>query len=191
VAWIDGLARRRPRRRRDVATPRDVADWCDALARRIRSGSTVGAALGSVVPTDAVTARATGPMRLAFDRGRSAGDALTLVGRAGPHLHLAIAVLGTVARLGGPSAQAIDAVAVTLRQRADDDDARAVQAAQARLSAHVMTALPLLMLGLFVTGDPDVRSTMTTPVGALCLVFGLGLNASGWWWMRRIVRGAS
>ena len=74
-----------------------------------------------------------------------------------------------------------------LRQRAAELDDRATQAAQARLSSHVMTAVPLLMLALLVTTDEAVRSVATSPIGVVCIGAGLALNASGWWWMRRIV----
>jgi tight adherence protein B len=89
------------------------------------------------------------------------------------------------------SAAAIDRVAATLRQRAADRAERRVQAAQARLSAHVMTAVPLSMLGLLLATDGDVRAVTTTPIGATCLVTGLALNAIGWTWMRHIVEGST
>ena len=74
-----------------------------------------------------------------------------------------------------------------LRQRAADLDERSAQAAQARLSTHVMTAVPLLMLAALVATDGDVRSVVTSPTGAACIAAGLTLNAAGWWWMNRIV----
>jgi tight adherence protein B len=181
-----GLLWRRPRRQVRPA-PRSVADWCDAIARSLRAGSTLAGALHDVVPTDPVTAAVSAPIRLALERGRSVHDAVLRVDRPGEDLHLALTVLSTVARVGGPAGQAIDATAATLRQRADDRDTRAVQAAQARLSAHVMTALPLVMLAVLMSTDGDVRSAITGPIGATCVALGLALNGIGWWWMRRIV----
>jgi Flp pilus assembly protein TadB len=179
-AW--GL-RRSGRRTPDA---RAVATWCDDIARRIRSGSTLRDAVATV-PADPATERVTAPLRLAIDRGASVTDAIARVDAGGAHLRLALGVIATASRIGGPAAASIDRTAMLLRQRATDLDERAAQAAQARLSSHVMTAVPLLMLAVLVATDDDVRSVVTSPIGALCVGAGLALNAAGWWWMRRIV----
>ena len=174
------------RERRRLPRARAVASWCDDVARRVRSGSTLRDAV-TVLPVDVATAQATSPVRLAIERGLSIDDAVDRVDDAGPHLRLALAVIRAASRIGGPSAASIDRTAMLLRQRAADHDERAAQAAQAQLSSHVMTAVPLSMLALVVTTDDDVRSAATSPVGAACIGAGLVLNAIGWWWMRRIV----
>jgi tight adherence protein B len=175
-------------RRVERRTPdsRSVAAWCDDIARRIRSGSSLRDAV-AVLPADPATERATAPMRLAIDRGASVADAIARVDAGGPHLRLALGVIATASRIGGPAAASIDRAAMLLRQRASDLDERATQAAQARLSSHVMTAVPLLMLAVLVATDDDVRAVVTSPIGTVCVVAGLALNAAGWWWMRRIV----
>jgi tight adherence protein B len=175
--------------RRDLSRPpsaRAVAGWCDEIARRVRSGSSLRDAV-TVLPTDTATERAASPFLLAIERGLSIADAVGRVDDAGPHLRLALGVIATTSRIGGPSAAAIDRTAMLLRQRAADLDERSSQAAQARLSTHVMTAVPLVMLGVLVTNDDDVRSAATSPVGAGCIIAGLVLNSIGWWWMHRIV----
>ena len=177
------------RRRRRPAGARAVAAWCDELSRELRSGSTLRQALGTTVPDDDTIADRTAPLRLGLDRALPIIDATARIADPDPHLRLALAVIVATSDVGGSAAAAIDRVAGTLRQRATDRDERRVQAAQARLSAHVMTALPLLMLGLFVASDDDVRAALRTPVGAICVVTGLVLNSSGWFWMRRIVGG--
>lgn len=184
VAW----ASRRSRHRQP--SPRAVAGWCDDIARSVRSGSSLRDAV-TVLPADAATERATSPVRLAIDRGTSVADAVGRVSDAGPHLGLALRVIATASRIGGPSAASIDRTAALLRQRAGDLDERSSYAAQARLSTHVMTAVPLLMLGLLVATDDDVRSAVTSPVGAGCIAAGLVLNIVGWWWMHRIVENLS
>ena len=186
VAWA---AQRRRQRR---PTARAVAAWCDDIARRVRSGSSLRDAV-TVLPADAATEQATSTVRLAIDRGVSVADAVGRVGECdpGPHLRLALDVIATASRIGGPSAASIDRTAVLLRQRAADLDERSTHAAQARLSTHVMTAVPLLMLGVLVATDGDVRAAVTSPFGAACIVAGLLLNVVGWWWMRRIVASPS
>lgn len=177
------VRRRRPRSPR----ARDVAAWCDDLARDLRGGATLRLALLTVVPSDGATAELTAPVRLGLDRALTVAEATARVLDPGPHLRLALAVIAASADTGGSAAAAIDRVAGTLRQRAADHDERRVHAAQARLSAHVMTAVPLLMLGLLVTTDDGVRAILGTPIGAACVMAGLLLNATGWLWMGRIV----
>jgi tight adherence protein B len=179
------LHRRARRRRTPHPDASAVASWCDDLARELRSGSTLRQTLASVEPDDAPTSCCTAPLRLGLQRARPLGELLT--GDVGPHLHLAFAVIIAAADVGGSAAPAIDRVATTLRQRAADRDDRRVQAAQARLSAHVMTAVPIVMLALLVASDGDVRAILATPIGAACVALGLSLNATGWLWMRRIV----
>jgi tight adherence protein B len=165
---------------------RAVAAWCDDIARSVRSGSTLRDALATL-PADPATERATAPLRLAIDRGASLADAIARADEGGAHLRLALGVIATASRIGGPAAASIDRTAMLLRQRASDLDERTTQAAQARLSSHVMTSVPLLMLAVLVATDDDVRSVVTSPIGTLCVGAGLTLNAAGWWWMRRIV----
>jgi len=176
--------RQSDRRRPD---PLSVAAWCDELARRVRSGATLRDALATVVPTDRTTGVATAPIRLGLERGRSTVEAIDDCVDDGAHLHLALGVIRTVVRVGGASPLAIDRTAATLRQRAADRDERRVHAAQARLSAHVLTALPLLMLAALLATDPDVRSTIGSPLGSACVVAGLLANIAGWLWMQRLV----
>ena len=184
----DRIERARARRRRRGGPGADeVAAWCDDLAGDLRSGSTLRHALTTVIPGDDTTATRTVPFRLALERARPIADATAMTGSPGPHLDLALAVIAATSEVGGSAAAAIDRVAATLRQRAADQAERRVHAAQARLSAHVMTAVPLSMLGLLLATDGDVRHVMTTAVGATCLVAGLTLNAAGWMWMRHIV----
>jgi tight adherence protein B len=181
---FDAWRHRRASRRAPGA--RAVAAWCDDIARRIRSGSTLRDAVATL-PADPATEQATIALRLAIDRGASVADAITRADVGGPHLRLALGVIATASRIGGPAAASIDRTAMLLRQRAADLDERSTQAAQARLSSHVMTAVPLLMLAALVATDRDIRSVVTSPIGTVCVVAGLALNAAGWWWMRRIV----
>ena len=188
ASHVAGLAhhwtRRRDRRRRPNA--RAVAAWCDDIARSVRSGSSLRDAV-AVVPADAITERATSAFRLAIDRGLTIDESAGRVDDAGPHLRLALDVLATTSRIGGPSSASIDRTAALLRQRANDLDERSSHAAQARLSTHVLTAVPLVMLAILVTTDDDVRAVVTSAVGVTCVSAGLALNIAGWWWMRRIV----
>jgi len=195
--WFDNtVGRARSTHRRKQAVPAaDVADWCDQLARRMRSGSTLRDALITVDPTGTM-ADATIDLRLGLERGQPIPAALTTSpGSAsdpgprprGSHVDLAFVVIAIAARLGGSSATALDRVASSLRLMAADRQERSAQAAQARLSARVLTVVPLAMLALLVLTDDDVRAVVQAPVGLTLVVVGLTLNIAGWRWMRHII----
>ena len=174
-----------PPRRAPHVGPAEIAGWCDALAREVRAGASLGAALRAVAPPDG-TALATIPHALA--RGIPLADALA-VPTTSPDEAAALTVLASCAHHGGPAAQPLDQVAATLRRRAADAAERAVHSAQARLSALVMTVLPGAVLLLLLATSPSVRSISTTPLGVTAVVAGLGLNLLGWLWMRRVIAG--
>ena len=166
-----------------------VAEWCDDIARQLRSGTSLIDALATSLPNDPAARRATDGLRRRLGRGRSVLDAVesASLGDEGPNLRLAFSVIATAAQLGGSPAAAIDRTAGTLRQRAADADERDVHAAQARLSAHVLTVVPIAMLVLLVVTDDGVRDAATSTLGAGCIALGLSLNAIGTIWMRRII----
>jgi len=177
-------------RSRPVIRPGAVAGWCDDVARRVRSGTSLSQALVESVPSDADVRAATGAVRLAIERGRPVADAVSNVDptrRGNRHLATACSVIAVSATLGGASAAPLDRAAAALRLRAVDDEERRSQSAQARLSAHVLTVIPVGMLVLLVTTDPDVRAVVVAPAGALCVAIGLLLNATGWLWMRHTI----
>ena len=168
--------------------PRPVADWCDRLAGRLRSGASLRDALLTTIPDDEPTRRRTEPVRRRLHHGEPVTIVVGAVDEPGPHLHLALTIIGAAARVGGPSAPAIDRTAASLRARAADHDDRRVQAAQARMSADVLTAVPVVMLSLLVMTDSDAREAVTTKAGVICLTVGLALNLLGTAWMRRMIR---
>jgi tight adherence protein B len=195
--WVAAIGTRSraltARWRRRPVEPDDAAAWCDELARRIRAGSSVRDALAHTTPVDPDLRAAVAPVRLALERGASVADAAAAgTGDEVPAGHRHVALVLSVARAcavtGSPPAEPLDRAAVALRRRAADRDERAAQSAQARMSAHVMTVVPLVALVMLVVGDPRVRQTALTPIGAACLLTGGLLNALGWSWMRRITR---
>ena len=176
----------RPWRRRSArAGPAEIAGWCDALARDVRSGASLAAALRAADPPDG-TSLAHIPHALA--RGRPLAEALTVPTPSADE-QAALTVLAACAHHGGPAAQPLDQVAATLRRRAADAAERAVHSAQARLSALVMTVLPGAVLALLLTTSPTTRASTGSPVGVAVVAVGLGLNVLGWLWMRRIITG--
>ena len=174
------------RRRRPVVTPMAAATWCDELARALRSGATLTAALRTgTAPAGAESVVES--VCLSLDRGQSLADALRPVGSDSPHLDVVLTVLRACAQHGGPAAEPLDRAAATLRARAADQADRLTQSAQARMSAVVMTCLPIAMLALMMLTSGSVRGAVVTPVGLIAVGVGALLNAGGWIWMRRTI----
>lgn len=200
------ISRVRDRRlRRRGVTPDAVASWCDSIASRVRGGTTLREAVQFDTPADQLLSVLTDDLRLRLSRGEPLVGAINRVrqrdrsptdheanlrGTSMPgaeNLELALSVLGCAAEVGGSPAAPLDSVAAALRLRSADRQERASHSAQATLSAHVLTVVPLGTLGLFIATTPDVRSVLSTSIGASCLLLGLLLNTTGWLWMRRMI----
>lgn len=172
------------------------ADVLDSTARGVRAGLSLAAALdatasrGALPPSlaDALAAHRTGrPLAACLDDARVGPVAASGVDDAGA-VHLMLTVLSVAATHGGPSSQALDRAAATLRERAALTHEAQAHAAAARLSSRVLTAVPLAFAGFAVVADPRVREVLlTTPLGWACVVAGCGLNLVGRRWMSRIV----
>jgi tight adherence protein B len=181
------LGDRRLARRPFEPGPEHVAAWCDALARAVGGGATLATAIRTVEPPAACVA-AVGSIRLALERGVSLHDACS----SGPQpeaLQVAITVIRACAAQGGPAAEPLSRTAAVLRGRAADAAERRTQSAQARMSAIVMTILPICMLALLLATSSSVRLFVVSPTGLGVMAAGAALNTLGWRWMRRLVTG--
>lgn len=175
-------------RRARATSPAEAAAWCDRLARAVRSGSTLTAAIRAVDPPPG-GAPDIERVVLSLDRGTSLKEALDGGRCSSPHLELAFVVLRACALHGGPASEPIDRAAATLRARDADDADRRTQSAQAKLSAVVMTILPGAMLATMLVTSDATRVIMLSPIGLIIVVIGGGLNVIGWHWMRRMIDG--
>ncbi|MEZ5256121.1 MAG: hypothetical protein R2705_04310 [Ilumatobacteraceae bacterium] len=99
-----------------------------------------------------------------------------------------MAALHAIAAVGGLRAAARPLRPSMLAERAAPGERRA-QSARAMLSAQVLIALPVVLVGASVVGRGDTASVLFRHLpGRLCLLAGAALDSIGWWWMRRIVR---
>jgi tight adherence protein B len=184
------LARTRRARALTVALPAAL----DVVAGELRAGGTVRSALPALArhggPLGADVVRLQNRLSL----GASLDTALERWSeeRSDPGLRAVAGAFAVADGVGGRAASALDGLARSLR---DDQgavaEARALSA-QARLSAVVVGAAPLAYLGFEALTDPSsVGVLVTTPLGQLCLVLGLGLEALAALWMRHIVGAVS
>lgn len=182
---------RRPRFRRRAPRHQtgDIAAWCDRLARSVRGGNALSTAIRSVDPP--VTAAGQfDEIVLALERGVPLERAAT-VPDAHPDIALVLTVIRACATTGGPAAEPLDRAAGALRARAAESADRRIQSEQSRLSAVVMTILPIAMLLILVATSPPVRHVVLSPAGLVLVGSGSLLNLGGWTWMRRIIRGVA
>ncbi len=188
----------------------DVAPTLDDLARSTAAGSTLTTAIEGLGPARRARpfAALLGTCLVDHRLGASLGDALAIANPGtslvppqrrsprrrppppSPEPALGLAVLELAARHGGATAASLDRAASAVRERRAVIAERAVQSAQARLSALVLTLLPIGFAVWTASTDRRVaRFLAGSPLGWACLGVGLTLNLAGWAWMRLIIRG--
>jgi Flp pilus assembly protein TadB len=183
-----------PRRRRPGAQPGDgeaLVGLLDAVARDVRAGASLTGAVEAALrsgcpPALDVTARelARGaPLQRALAQALAAPDA-----QLGPDAATAIQVLLTCAEVGGPAAEPIGRAASVLRERAASRADRVAHAAQALLSARILTTVPVLYATWAGARDPRLRDVyLHSRPAQLSVLAGVALGAVGWRWMRRTI----
>ena len=164
----------------------------DDIARAVRSGSSLphACAEAAAVGSDAVRAELAAVVARA-GRGLPLATALGHWSRdhVSPDVRLAGAALSLAASAGGAQARAVDGVAATIRERRTMAAEVRAQSAQARLSAIVIGLLPVaFLLWALATDGRTAAFLVADPIGWLCLVAGILLEALGALWMRRILR---
>ena len=172
--------------RRDAPATLALAHWCEGVARAVRGGDTLRTAIEHTEPDDTAS-DAVIVVRRAVEHRRIPSDTESTRPIDDPDTALVVTVAVACADHGGPAAEPFDRAAGVLRARAAERDERRVQSAQARLSAGVLTWLPVAMLLVLLVSSASVRSSVATPFGMLTVGAGLVLNVIGWWWMRRTV----
>jgi tight adherence protein B len=193
-----GAGDRRRRRVRPLArpprsaSPTEAAAWCDDAARALRAGSSLASVIADATTGHPAMATVLDPVAAALARGRSLSDALRRsIGDPSTPAGLVVAVLTSCAELGGPAASPLERVGIALRTRSAIAEEQLAHSAQARLSAKVMTLVPVGLLLLLAATEATVRTAITTPAGAAAISAGAVLNVAGWWWMRRIIGAAT
>jgi tight adherence protein B len=172
-----------------------MVDLVDGLARRLRAGTNLAAALReSIVAVP-------GPLQDDLDRvhtvlagGGRLDEALQLwhARRPLPSVGLVAGALAVGAASGGLRAVVVDDLALMLRQRDRARREALALAGQARASAAVMMVAPVVVAVLLAAGDGAVRSFLLgSSAGLGCLAAGLALDLVAAAWMVHITVGAA
>jgi len=175
---------------------RELPAVAAALARSVRSGATLVDALDEVATSVAAGypwAKELREVSAAVQRGARVDEALDRWRDRSPEP--GVALLVAAARFGhahgGDLAAALDGAAVALLDQVETADEARALASQARASAGVLAALPVLgALGFSLLDLRVGRTLLTTPAGLLCLVVGASMEAAGAWVLSRMVRSA-
>lgn len=178
------------RRRAASAFDSDLPAAIDSLVALVASGSSLVQAIGG-----AATRRGEVGADLALvvarqRRGQSLQKALDQWSRdrPGTGVSLVADALALAGTSGGSQTRALEGVGATLRER--QALAREVRAlgSQARASAMVLVATPVVFAAVVAMADHRIRHVLfATPLGWTCIVAGAVLDAAGAWWMARLV----
>ena len=179
--------------RRSVDNERGaVGELAERLAAQLRAGASLPEAMTGAAATVEPLETDLAALRTRLRRGERIDDALASFGNVGSaERALLVAALRMAARNGGRTADALDGVAGTVRDRTAVSAELAAQTSQARYSAWVLAALPPLFLVLGSLADPRLLGALATPGGALALLGALAFELAGAAWIRRILASGS
>jgi tight adherence protein B len=169
-----------------------AAELVESVSRTLRGGLSVEQALAEVSSEqDHPVYRAAAQASNELAAGRRFQDALEPMRRlAGLGSAVDALILGSQG--GGEESRALDAAAEALRDRSAVRADAVAQAAQARASAAVMAAAPVVFALLtLLAGGPAGSFMVSTGIGRIAIVTALIFDAVGLWWMRRLIRGAA
>jgi|CXWL01.1.fsa_nt_gi tight adherence protein B len=165
----------------------DVVELLDDISRDIRSGLSLTAAVTAALAARPTVLPATAS---ALGRGVPVHDALLAAPVSGSDEALAAHAIRLAHRSGERADAVAEQAAGILRERRAWQHERHAQAAQARLSARVLTWLPIVFAAWGLATSSRVRLAYgSTPVTLWCTGAGIALNICGSWWMHRIIGG--
>ncbi len=180
------------RRTRQIAAA--VPETLEHVASELRSGGTVATAIAAVAAGEGPLAPDMARVDTRVRLGASIVHALRAwsTERAAAGVDASAGALAVCSTVGGRSADALDGLATSLRDRLGvAAEARALSS-QARMSAMVIAGAPVAYIAWSALVDPHALQVLTgTLFGRACLALGLGLEGLGGWWMRSIVRSGS
>ena len=170
--------------RRSRTRPPDYAALLDGISRQVRSGSSLTSAVIDEISRSSLLH----VVLDGLDTGAALADTLAAVVADQGDLALTVQALSAAAHIGGPIAATLDEAAAVLRERAAARAERRAHGSQARLSARVLTIVPLGFAVWSAAVSQRTRDVyISTAAGGVCAICGLALNLIGWRWMKRII----
>ena len=163
----------------------------EQVASELRGGGTVATAIDHLARSPSPVARDARRVHARTTMGMPLVESLAVwpTEHDAPGIPAAAGAFAVATSMGGGSADALDRLASSLRDRLDAAAEASALSTQARLSAVVVGAAPIGYLAFASLVDArSVGALVGTGVGRVCLVVGVGLEVLAALWMRRIVR---
>lgn len=183
------VARHRAQQRFVAALPGGL----EQVAAALRGGASIADALAPLAVSGPL-APDVRRVRARASLGVGLADALAAWPEERPvsAVRAAAGALAVATTVGGRSADALDGLAASLRERLGADAEARSLSAQARLSAIVVGGAPLAYLAFSAIADPaSIDALVGTGAGRVCLVAGLSCEGIAALWMRHIVGGGA
>ncbi|MFD6991263.1 type II secretion system F family protein [Streptomyces sp. NPDC059943] len=196
VPFVGRRLRAGERRRAAERRAEAVRGLCDVFVGELRAGAQPAEGLTTAIR--AVRPDLNGSeIALVIADARFGGDVPAALRKAarlpGAEGLVGVAACWRVAVDGGAGlAAGLERLGATLRAQRDQRDALRAQLAGAWSTVVVLALLPLVGLAMgWAMGADPMGVLLHTPAGLSCLVVGALLEAAGFWWAGRIVRGGS
>jgi tight adherence protein B len=90
--------------------------------------------------------------------------------------------------VGGELAQVLSTVAETIRERQQLERQIQTLTAEGRMSAYILTALPLVMIAALALINPGYFEPMKSAPGPAIIISSIMLLGVGWIWMQRLIK---
>jgi Flp pilus assembly protein TadB len=174
---------RAPRLRQRSPTADEWAAVLDGVSAEVRTGSSLAVALQQAL----VRSQPHGQSITPSTTLASIAATIATAEAADPDEAVVVQAISAAHSLGGPAAATIDAASALLRERSAIRGEALAHSAQARLSARVLTGVPLTFAGWSLLSSRSFRTALLSEVGLASALIGATCNLIGWWWMRRIV----
>jgi tight adherence protein B len=184
------ITSRTGRRRRTL--DKQLPDVLQQLTSSLRAG------YGIMQAIDAVSHEIGNPMREELRRliteaqlGRELSESLhAMAGRiGGEDFSWVVQAIEINREVGGDLVEVLEAVAGTIRARAQLRRQVKTLSAQGRLSARILISMPFVMAGLLSLLNPHYLAPFADhSAGPVLIAIGGALLSVGWLWLRRIVR---
>ncbi len=177
--------------RRRQAFEAQLPDVLQLMTNALRSGYALPQAL------DAVATQASEPARSEFERvnfearvGVDLGDSLRAMSDRMESVSFGwvVAALDINREVGGELAKVLTTLGTTIRERQQLDRQIKTLTAEGRISAYVLTALPVIVGLAMALLNPGYFEPLRTSPGPQILIGAVALLGAGWMWMRSMIK---
>jgi tight adherence protein B len=178
--------------RRRMKFDAQLADTLQLMVGSLRAGYGLLAAIDGVAKDgEAPTTEEFGRLLMETRLGRDVADALrSMAARVGSEdFDWVVQAIEINRDVGGNLTELLDSVSHTIRERSRIRRQISTLSAEGRMSATVLTLLPILMFGYMGLTNPDDFTVLTsTTSGNVMLGIGIVLLTLGALWLRKLVR---